>query len=218
MADLKEGVDDTIKMVEDMEQNCVDCGITIFGGDFSLHEDEKMSRLKHILDNQETGIDISYRCVRCRECLDCRNAEKVDKISLREEAEDYEIKRSVVLNWQLKKIIVSLPLRGKERDFLTSNGDRALKVLESQCKRYYTDEETKITVNAAFKKLIDKGFIKFLDDLTSEVRDKFIHKEVQYFLPWRLQFKPGSASTPVEWYLMLVVEQPRERTTQEADV
>ena len=166
-------------------KSCVDCGEE-FSWNFALLEDEKLSRLKHILDSQETGLDISYRCVRCRNCLDCRNAEKVDKISLREEAEDYEIRQSVNLDWARKKIFVSLPLRGKERDFLTSNENRALKVLESQCKKYYADEATRITVNQAFNKLIDKGFIRFLADMTDIEKSKFMHKEVQYFFPWRL--------------------------------
>ena len=178
-------------------ETCIDCGEEFHIKDSVLMEDEKLSRLKQILDSQETGLDISYRCVRCRSCLDCKKAEKVDKISLREESEDYEIKNSVKLDWENKKITVSLPLRGKEREFLTSNHDRALKILESQCKKYHSDTETKITVNAAFKKLIDKGFIVFLEEMTNEQLDKFTKKEVQYYLPWRIQFKPTSASTPV---------------------
>ena len=59
------------------------------------------------------------------------------------------------------------------------------------------DEDTKASVNLAFKKLIDKGYIMFLDQMTEEQKSKFLTKEVQYFLPWRIQFKPDSASTPV---------------------
>ena len=121
---------------------------------FPTYEDEKLSRLKHILDSHETGFDISLRCVRCRDCLDCRNAEKVDRISLREEAEDFEIRNSVKLDWENKKIVVSLPLRGRERDFLTSNENRAVKVLNSQCKKYFKDENACVGVNEAFRKLI----------------------------------------------------------------
>ena len=182
---------------ECLYQICMDCGEEFHVNNSVLMEDEKLSRLKHILDSQETGLDISYRCVRCRSCLDCQKAEKVDKISLREESEDYEISKSVVLDWDNQKITVSLPLRGKEREFLTSNYERALKVLESQCKKYHNDTETKVTVTAAFQKLIDKGFIIFLQDMTNEQLDKFTNKEVQYYLPWRIQFKPSSASTPV---------------------
>ena len=185
--------------VDLLDVSCAACGVVLLEGgvdDSVLYEDEKLSRLRHLIDKQETGVEISYRCVRCRDCLDCRNSEKIDKISLREESELYEIKKSVNIDWQNRRIICSLPLRGKERDFLSSNGERALKVLESQCKKYFKDNETKDTINAAFKKLIDKGYIVFLPDMTEDTRSKFQSKEVQYYLPWRIQFKPGSASTP----------------------
>ena len=197
--DVKEEHSHLPEDVDLLDVSCADCGVVLLEGGVDesvLYEDEKLSRLRHLLDKQETGVEISYRCVRCRDCLDCRNSEKVDKISLREESELYEIKKSVNIDWQNRKIVCSLPLRGKERDFLSSNADRALKVLESQCKKYFKDDETKATINAAFKKLIDKGYIVFLPDMTEETRSKFESKEVQYYLPWRIQFKPGSASTP----------------------
>ena len=176
---------------------CDTCGIGVSQEDISLFEDEKLSRLKKILELQESSLDISYHCVRCRECLDCKNAEQVEKISLREESELYEIKNSVHLDWEEKKITCTLPLRGIERDFLTSNEDRALRILDSQCRKYFKDEETKASIVAAFQKLIDKGYIQFIDDLPADLQKSFLNKEVQYYLPWRIQFKPESASTSV---------------------
>ena len=175
---------------------CEDCGVRLQAEQIAALETERLSQLKNLVDFQEAGLDISYRCVRCRNCLDCRNAEKVDKISLREEAELCEIRKSLNLNWDEKKIICTLPLRGAERDFLTSNQDRAQKILESQCKKYYNDEETKSSILSAFKKLFDKGYLKLWEDIPDDIKSKFMNKEVQYFLPWRIQFKPGSASTP----------------------
>ena len=175
---------------------CEDCGTDLPAEYIAALETDRLSQLKQIVDHQEAGLDISYRCVRCRNCVDCKNAEKVDKISLREEAELCEIRSSLDLNWKEKKIICKLPLRGPERDFLTSNQDRALKILDSQCRKYYNDEETKTSIVAAFKKLFDRGYFKLLDDIPEDTKKKFMNKEVQYFLPWRIQFKPGSASTP----------------------
>ena len=74
---------------EDPAELCHHCGEELCPEYVALYEDEKISRLKHLLDSQETGEEITYRCIRCRNCLDCKNAEKVDKISLREEAELY---------------------------------------------------------------------------------------------------------------------------------
>ena len=128
--------------------------------------------------------------------MDCKNGERIDKISLREEAELCEIKSSINLNWDEKRIICTLPLRGPERDFLSSNYDRAAKILNSQCRKYFNDSDTRISILNAFQKLFDMGYLKFIKDLPNDVLEKFINKPVQYFLPWRIQFKPGSASTP----------------------
>ena len=189
--DLAE-VSDLLEGLQDI--SCIDCGYAPLEYQ-ALFEVEKLARLKHILDKQENGIEISYRCVRCRSCLDCKNSDKVDKISLREESELYEIKKSVFLDWDQGRIICHLPLRGLERDFLSNNEDRALKVLEAQCRKYFRDEETRIAIVSAFDKLIEKKYIMFHDEMSDEVINKFKDKETQYFLPWRIQFKPGSAST-----------------------
>jgi len=129
---------------------------------------------------------ISCRCIRCRNCGDCQNAEKIDKISLREETELHEIRNSYTLDWENGVITCTLPMRGRERDFLTSNEDRALKILDGQCKRYHRDVETRNAIVESFQKLIDKGFIYFIEDLSDELKQRFLNKEVQYFLPWRV--------------------------------
>ena len=70
------------------------------------------------------------RCIRCRDCSDCKNAAKTEHLSLHEEAEMEMKTNSVVLDFENKRIICTLPFRGEEEDFLTTNRDRALKVLE----------------------------------------------------------------------------------------
>ena len=175
---------------------CEDCDQEITTTCYANNEEDKLSQLRQLVDIQEAGLDISYRCIRCRNCTDCKNAEKVDRISLREEAELCAIRNSISLNWEEKKIICTLPLRGAERDFLSSNYDRALKVLDSQCRKYHQDTETRTSILTAFEKLFQKGYLKLLKDLPEDIKKTFINKEVQYWLPWRIQFKPGSASTP----------------------
>ena len=82
----------------------------------------------------ESGLDIDYRCVKCRECSACKNADQSERTSLREEQEKLLVDESVYLDWEKKKIICSLPNRGNESEYLTTNRDRALKVLDQQCK------------------------------------------------------------------------------------
>ena len=106
-------------------------------------EDEKLRELKMLVKMQELGLSIEYRCPTCRKCADCKNAPETERISLREEAEDQAIRDSVKIDYDKKKITCSLPLRGKEEDFLSSNREIALKVLNSQCKKVKDDVEAK---------------------------------------------------------------------------
>ena len=157
--------------------------------------DERIRDFKRFQEIHETGLEVEYRCPRCRECNDCKSADKTEKISLREESEMYEIRKSVQLDFDNKKIQCTLPLRGKERDFLTNNKDKAEKILYQQCKKYYDDTEAKKVIIAAFDKLFNNGHAKLLNQLSPEELDEFIHKEVQHHIPWRVVFSK-SLTTP----------------------
>ena len=61
-----------------------------------------------------------------------------------------EIRNSVKLDYVNKRIVCSLPLRGKEEDFLTSNRNKAVKVLDKQCEKYFHDVETREVIDAEF--------------------------------------------------------------------
>ena len=80
-------------------------------------------------------------------------------------------------------------------EFLSSNRELAEQILLQQCKKYYSDAETKETILKAFKKMFDPGFLVFIDDLDEDTKKKFLEKPTQYFIPWRIQFK-DSMSTP----------------------
>ena len=156
---------------------------------------ETLREIKNLRLEQECGIDINYRCVRCRECSACKDSDRSEAISLREEAEMDLIDQSVKLDLVNKKIICSLPLRGEEKQFLTSNYGQALKILEQQVKQYSMQQTTKELIIKAFNKLFDNGHAAFLKDLTEEERELFSNKPVQYFIPWRIAFS-DSVTTP----------------------
>ena len=137
----------------------------------------KLSLLKKIVEIQEP-LGVEYRCVQCRNCSQCKDADKTEKISIREEAEMYAIKQSIFLNYDEKRIDCSLPLRGPEREFMSTNRNQAVAILNKQCKQYFGDSEVKESINKAFKKLMDRGFIKLIEDLTDEQKAQFEHKEV----------------------------------------
>ena len=132
----------------------------------------------------------------CRDCTRCKNADQTEKISLRQEAEMLKVAESVKLDWERGRIVCSLPLRGPERDFLSSNKQQAIKILDQQCRKWHTDEENKTQILAAFDKLFKTGDTRFLSQISEEEKAKFIHKEVQYFIPWRIIFQ-DSVTTPI---------------------
>ena len=96
-----------------------------------------------------------------------------------------------------KKIVVTLPKRGDEEQFLTSNRDIALKVLDGVCRKASSNDQTKLEISKALDKLFKHGHAVFLQELSKEELDKFIKKPVQYYLPWRCVYKLDSLSTPV---------------------
>ena len=156
--------------------------------------DDKLSMLKKNIP-AEVPLDIEYRCIKCRNCSKCQDSDNQEKISLREEAELEQCRDSVMLDYDNRRILCSLPLRGKEEHFLGPNRDMALKILEQQVKKYSENREVKEMIVKAFNKMFNNGHIKMLKDLTEIERSSFLNKQVQNYIPWRICFS-GSASTP----------------------
>ena len=187
---------------------CVDCGeeVTNNTGNalpalhissttaLSTKDDENETMLKQLQKAQSEGLSIEYRCPRCRSCNDCRRSFETERVSLREEAEDLMIWDSVKIDWKNKQIICSLPLRGKESEFLSPNRDIALRVLDQQCIRYSRDADTGVSVAKAFKKLLDNGQMVLWKDLTEKERSIICSKDVSHYLVWRVVFKESLSS------------------------
>ena len=153
------------------------------------------SKMKKIVEVQDAGLEIDYRCPRCRQCSDCLKPIETERVSLREEAEMAAISESVDLDIKNKRIICSLPLRGAEEEFLTTNRHQAEKVLTQQCTKYFRDEATKPVILKAFKKLFDNKHATLLRDLPKDIVEMIMSKIVQHYIPWRVVFK-DSISTP----------------------
>ena len=164
-------------------------------GHLSAEKCEGSTKMKKLAEVQDAGLQIEYRCPKSRQCSDCLNPIETEKISLREEAETVAISESVKLDVENKRIICSLPLRGEETEFLSTNRAQAEKVLNQQCSKYFKDEATKPVILKAFKKLFDNNHAKLLRDLPSEIVEKILSKHVQHHIPWRVVFKE-SVSTP----------------------
>ena len=156
MSEMKDfGAIEAVNDTEDKDifmccSHCVDAGCKSSPQDVSVSNDERIRDFKKIQQMHDSGLDVEYRCPACRECQDCKAADKTEKVSLREECERFEIQKSVTLDLDNKKFQCSLPLMGKERDFLTCNRERALKILTQQCRKYSKDLETKQLILEAF--------------------------------------------------------------------
>ena len=161
----------------------------------SVVDDDKFRDLKFIVKMQEQGISLEYRCPRCRSCSSCRNAPDTERISAREEAEDIAIKDSIKIDFENKRIECSLPLRGKEEDFLSTNRENALRVLNAQCKKFKNDDEAKQVVIKSFQKLFDNNYARKFNELDEKFKKLILSKSVQHYLPWRVVYKE-SISTP----------------------
>ena len=158
--------------------------------------DPDLTTLRMFIAGQEALTKIEYRCPKCRNCAPCREAVETEKISLREEAEEAEIADSVKLDFANKQFICSLPMRGSPEDFLATNKRSAEKVLERQVKLYSKDQETKELILKAMAKLFDRGHVSLVSDLAPDQQALIDNSLVNYFIPWRVVFKPGSLSTP----------------------
>ena len=189
--DAEDFPDEDDEAIEQVEEHCDHCTIGIVA---EVAGDERVREFKKHQQIHESGLEVLYRCPRCRDCIDCKSADKTERISLREESEMHEIKKSVHLDFKNGRIQCSLPTRGTERDYLASNRDRAVKVLQQQIKKYSSDVETKQTILEAFDKLFSNGHARLLSEL-SEEETQFLQKEVQHHLIWRVVFS-GSVTTP----------------------
>ena len=180
--------------------SCLDCGEMLNKKSFKYlslfsknDEYDDLAQLR--LKAQHEGVTIEYRCPRCRQCTDCKRSFETERVSLREETEDFMVYESVQIDWEKKQIICSFPMRGSEEEFLSSNRDIALRVLDQQCNKYKNDTQTQEAIKKAFDKLIKNGQMVPFDSLNKEQKDTILAKQVNYWIPWRVVFKM-SLSTP----------------------
>ena len=122
-----------------------------------LTDDEKISDIKYWFKQMEGGLTVEYRCPACRDCLKCKNSDTTEKVSLREEVEQRQIVDSVKLDLENKRVVVKLPKRGQDDQFLTTNRDLAMKVYKGICVKASKDDKVKEEIRTAFDKFFKNG-------------------------------------------------------------
>ena len=185
--------------------NCYVCGIDLIEENIAMEvlgdtlltteEDDGLRSFKKQLQKaQQEGLDIQYRCPKCRDCSSCRRSHETERISLREETEDHMIWESVQIDWENKRIVAYLPLRGEEREFMTNNREIALTILDQQCLKYHKDDETRELIVKAFDKLKKNGQCVLWKNLSDEQKKLAESKEISHYIVWRVVFKPSLSS------------------------
>ena len=158
--------------------------------------DDKLTDIKYWIRQMEGGLSVEYRCPTCRDCIKCKNSDTTEKVSLREEVEQKQIVDNVELDLENQRIVVKLPKKGPDEQFLTSNRDLALKVYNRICSKASKSDQIKEEIRKAFDKFFDNDHAVYLKDMDAEDLEKFVSKTVQYFLPWGLVYKSDSLTTP----------------------
>ena len=200
LLDLEENKDENDKISKSFDQEKLSLDITCqeCGDQFpriALQSVTVQGEFKKFMKQQEAGLDTSYKCPKCRNCDDCVKGSGFENISLKQEAEQELIKQSVTIDMEKSRPMAHLPFMHDPKEHLKDNSYAAQKRLTSVCKKYYKDEKVKLEINAAFKKLKERGHIKFYDDLNQDQKEK-LDSETGYTIPWDIVWKETSLSTP----------------------
>ena len=162
---------------------CATCNVTVQG------------ELQKFMELQEAGLRTDYRCRKCRECDDCRKGAGQERLSLKQEAEQELVRQSITLKNE-GIAVAKLPFTLPPDANLKNNRHIALKMLDRVLKKYCSNEGQRQIVWKAWKKMIDKGHLVFLKDLSKGEQRMLEAASVSYYIPWNLQFK-DSVSTPI---------------------
>ena len=163
---------------------CSMCGVTVQG------------ELQKFMELQEAGLKTDFRCKECRNCEDCRRGAGHERLSLKQEAEQQLIKESVSIYDEEGIVMAKLPFILPQEENLKDNRKIALGMLNAVLKKYCRDEKMRKAVYAAWEKMIQKGHLIFLKDLSPQYQEMLSQAKVSYWIPWNIQFK-DSISTPI---------------------
>ena len=175
---------------------CCDCGDVIKAAEQCV---TIQTELKRFLQQQEAGLDATFRCLRCRNCKTCLKGAGQERMSMKQEAEQELIRQSVHIDKKLGRAVAKLPFLTDPIDKLKDNSNVAVKRLENVCRKYGSDENVKQMLEMSMQKLIKNGHIVLLDDLPKDQRERIKKASSSYTIPSDVNFKQGSVSTPARW-------------------
>ena len=174
--------------------------ISVMHTDCSVHKAHiPIAKLRRIVDEDDTGTLVSYRCPTCAKCLKCKETGKTQAVTLQESAEQVIIENSVSINYEKNKVFVDLPFIKDPVPVLTArhrgpdNYYAARKVYNQQCRK---PESHKTEMRKTHTDLLEKKFMKKFGEFEPDIQ-KFIElAPFRHYYPWKTVEKPDSVSTP----------------------
>ena len=152
-------------------------------------------KIKIFDDIENSGTEITYRCVECRNCPECKKGGKIESISIQEEIEQHLINHSVDVDIRKAITIAKLPFIFNPSSKLLRNENVAWKAYQGQVKKLDKSPEDKLTVISSERKLHDLGFVEFFNDMCENDKNMILRNEVQYFIPWKSVWNSISLGT-----------------------
>ena len=185
-----------VSTVEIQDIEVMKCSICDEVPDIDKHSNLVQSEMEKFLKLQDSGLDMTYKCPKCRRCSDCLKGAGQEKLSMQQEAEQEVIKDSVKINIPEGKATASLAFTADPDKLLADNEYIAIKRLKNVCMKYSKTPGLNEAIYKGFKKLIDRGHIIPLSQLTPAQRDAIDMAPTGYTIPWDVGFKETSVSTP----------------------
>ena len=101
------------------------------------------AELKRFLQQQDAGLDCSFRCMRCRDCKLCLKGAVEERKSMMEEAHQEIIRQSVYIDQKLGRAVAKLPFIENPAGKLNNNTRLASKRLDNVCRKYGDDDKVR---------------------------------------------------------------------------
>lgn len=159
-----------------------------------------ISRMRELIDQDDIGDTVSYRCPTCSKCITCKKTSKENAVSIQGKVEQEALEKSVHVDLVSKTCWVDVPFLQDPDEFLikkhrgNSNRYQAIKVYRSQCNK---PDAMKESMREVHRDLVKQGFITRLSDLSKEIQRMIKESPFMHFYPWRMVIKPDSVSTEV---------------------
>ena len=159
-----------------------------------------IARMRELVGEDQNENLVTYKCNECAKCITCKKSPRLTAISLQESLEQSYIEKSVSIDYESKKVVVTLPFIKNPIDYLTkkhgsdSNYRQAKRIYVSQCKKSDIEREG---MRKTHQELVDKGFMVKLQNLPVESQNLIKNAEFRHFYPWFIVLKEDSLSTPI---------------------